>query len=208
VKDLTTQLWKKIMIGLGVSSLLLAGCNNNEGAENTDKPEENAQEEQTDETTNPLEEQTAQILEEASDMEEAKDIPEEEKQAILDAFNEYIESFNDEDVERYMATLSKTPVNFTLEDEEEAVNNVFSKLDVRRKASNVKIINYQGKKADVYAELEVTTKDPNSDREATTTGRQLTIFQKTDEGWKVSMIRVMQDSGDKATDTESGTESE
>jgi ketosteroid isomerase-like protein len=207
---LTKQLWKKIMIGLGVSSLLLAGCNNNEGSEeNTDKPEENTQEEQTtEESANPLEEQTAQILDDAAEMEEPADIPEEEKQAILDAFNEYIESFNDEDVERYMATLSETPVNFTLKEEEAAVNNVFSKLDVQREASNVKIINYQGKKADVYAELEVTTKDPNSDREATTTGRQLTIFQKTDEGWKVSLIRVMQDSGDKASDTETDTETE
>jgi ketosteroid isomerase-like protein len=196
------------MIGLGVSSLLLAGCNNNENAGNTDKPDESTQEEQTEESANPLEEQTAQILEEAKDMKEAADIPEEEKQAILDAFNEYIESFNDEDAERYMATLSKTPVNFTLEEEEAAVNNVFSKLDVRRKASNVKIINYQGKKADVYAELEVTTKDPNSDREATTTGRQLTIFQKTDEGWKVSMIRVKQDEGEDAADTESESETE
>ncbi|RIW39079.1 hypothetical protein D3H55_01625 [Bacillus salacetis] len=205
---MTTQLWKKFMIGLGVSSLLLAGCNNNENADNTDKPEENTQEEQTEETANPFEEETAAILEEAKNMEEAKDIPEEEKQAILDAFNEYIESFNDEDVERYMATLSDTPVNFTLEEEEAAVNNVFDKLDVRRKASNVKIINYQGKKADVYAELEVTTKDPNSDREAATTGRQLTIFQKTDEGWKVSMIRVKQDEGEEAADTESETDSE
>jgi hypothetical protein len=205
---MTTQLWKKFMIGLGVSSLLLAGCNNNENAENTDKPDESTQEEQTEEASNPLEEETAQILEDAKDMKEAEDIPAEEKQAILDAFNEYIESFNNENVERYLATLSKTPVNFTLEEEEAAVNNVFSKLDVRRKASNVKIINYQGKKADVYAELEVTTKDPNSDREATTTGRQLTIFQKTDEGWKVSMIRVKQDEGEDAADTESESETE
>ncbi|WP_421381492.1 DUF3225 domain-containing protein [Bacillus salacetis] len=206
---MTTQLWKKFMIGLGVSSLLLAGCNNNEGTENTDKPEDNTQEEQTtEETANPYEEETAQILDDAQEMEEASDIPEEEKQAIMDAFNEYIESFNDEDVERYMATLSETPVNFTLEEEEAAVNNVFSKLDVRRKASNVKIVNYQGKKADVYAELEVTTKDPNSDRQATTHGRQLTIFQKTDEGWKVSMIRVMQDPEEKAAESESESDSE
>ncbi|WP_052302387.1 hypothetical protein [Bacillus sp. SG-1] len=197
---MTTQLWKKIMIGLGVSSLLLAGCNNNEqGAENTDKPEETQEE-----ATNPLEEQTAQILEDAENLEEAKDVPQEEKQAILDAFNEYIESFNDEDVDRYLATLSDTPINFTLEEEEAAVNNVFSKLDVRREASNVKIINYQGKKADVYADLEVVTKDPDSDKQATTSGKQLTIFQKTDEGWKVSMIKVMKnkDESESASDSE------
>ncbi|MGM0843762.1 MAG: hypothetical protein ACQEUT_02210 [Bacillota bacterium] len=187
---MTKQLWKKFMIGLGVSSLLLAGCSNNEqGADETDKPEENAQE-QTEE--NPPVDQKTVLLEEASKLEEAEDIPEEEEQAILDAFNEYIESFNDEDVERYMATLSETPVNFELEKEEEAVNNVFSKLDVRREASNVKIVNYSGKKADVYADLEVVTKDQEGDREATTTGKQLTIFQKTDDGWKVSMIHVKQ----------------
>ncbi|MGD6804744.1 nuclear transport factor 2 family protein [Rossellomorea vietnamensis] len=186
---MTTQLWKKFMIGLGVSSLLLAGCNNNEGADDTDKPEENT-EEQAEET--PAEDQTSVLLEEASELEEAEDVPEEEKQAILDAYNEYIESFNAEDVERYMATLSETPVNFELEKEEEAVNNVFSKLDVRREASNVKIVNYSSKKADVYSDLEVVTSDPESDREATTTGKQLTIFQKTDDGWKVSMIKVKQ----------------
>ncbi len=177
------------MIGLGVSSLLLAGCNNNEGADDTDKPEENT-EEQAEET--PAEDQTSALLEETSELEEAEDVPEEEKQAILDAYNEYIESFNAEDVERYMATLSETPVNFELEKEEEAVNNVFSKLDVRREASNVKIVNYSSKKADVYSDLEVVTSDPESDREATTTGKQLTIFQKTDDGWKVSMIKVKQ----------------
>jgi ketosteroid isomerase-like protein len=183
------------MIGLGVSSLLLAGCNNNEGTSNENQPEENAQE-QTEETeeqpaVNPLEEQNAKILKDAASLEEAENIPEEEKQAILDAFNKYIESFNEENVEEYLSTLSETPVNFTLEDEEEAVNNVFQKLDVTRKASNVKIINYQGKKADVYAELDVTTKDPNSDRQAETSGKQLTIFQKTDDGWKVSMITAL-----------------
>ncbi|MGF2617951.1 nuclear transport factor 2 family protein [Rossellomorea vietnamensis] len=186
---MTKQLWKKFMIGLGVSSLLLAGCNNNEGADDTDKPEENT-EEQAEET--PAEDQTSALLEETSELEEAEDVPEEEKQAILDAYNEYIESFNAEDVERYMATLSETPVNFELEKEEEAVNNVFSKLDVRREASNVKIVNYSSKKADVYSDLEVVTSDPESDREATTTGKQLTIFQKTDDGWKVSMIKVKQ----------------
>ncbi|WP_456273233.1 hypothetical protein [Bacillus sp. AK031] len=189
---MTTQLWKKFMIGLGVSSLLLAGCNNNEGTSNENQPEENAQE-QTEEQpeVNPLEEQNAKILKDAGALEEAENIPEEEKQAILDAFNKYIESFNEENVEEYLSTLSETPVNFTIEDEEEAVNNVFQKLDVRREASNVKIINFQGKKADVYAELDVTTKDPNSDRQAETSGKQLTIFQKTDDGWKVSMITAL-----------------
>lgn len=186
---MTTQLWKKFMIGLGVSSLLLAGCSNNEGADEADKPEENT-EEQAEEA--PAEDQTTALLEETSELKEAEDVPEEEKQEILDAFNEYIESFNDEDVERYLASLSETPVNFDLEKEEEAVNNIFSKLDVRREASNVKIVNYSGKKADVYADLEVVTSDPESDREATTTGKQLTIFQKTDDGWKVSMIKVKQ----------------
>ncbi|MCA1065360.1 hypothetical protein QTG56_07170 [Rossellomorea sp. AcN35-11] len=196
---MSKQHWKKIMLGIGMSTLLLGACGSDE-----EKKEENGN---STEEVNPSEDpstdeaaslnQMTQIVEDAGALEEAEGIPEEEKTAINGAFNQYIDAFNEEDYDSYMSVISKTPVNFKYEDEERYVKQIFDSVDSKRTVENVKIINYaNGKKADVYAEIEATTKDPNSDKEVTRSGKQVTVFHKKEDGWKVAAIFFLATEGE------------
>ncbi len=177
------------MMGIGMSTLLLAACGGEE-----EKKEETKETEQVKPSEDPKTDEAAslnqmtQMLDDSSTLKEAEGVPDEEKKEITDTFNQYIESFNNEDFESYMSVISKNPINFKYEDEERYVKRIFDQVDSKRTAENVKIINYSAKKADVYAEIEATTKDPKSDKEVTRSGKQVTVFQKKDDGWKVSAI--------------------
>lgn len=188
------------MLGIGMSTLLLGACGADE-----EKKEEKDTAKKTEEVS-PSEDpatdeaasltQMTQIVEDASELKEAEGIPAEEKSAIDAAFNQYINAFNEEDFDSYMSVISKTPVNFKYEDEERYVKQIFDTVDSKRKVDNVKIINYAGKKADVYAEIQATTKDPNSDKEVTRSGKQVTVFHKKDDGWKVAAIFFLASEGE------------
>ena len=188
------------MLGIGMSTLLLGACGADE-----EKKEEKDTAKKTEEVS-PSEDpatdeaasltQMTQIVEDASELKEAEGIPEEEKTAINAAFDQYINAFNEEDFDSYMSVISKTPVNFKYEDEERYVKQIFDSVDSKRTVDNVKIINYAGKKADVYAEIKATTKDPNSDKEVTRSGKQVTVFHKKDDGWKVAAIFFLASEGE------------
>jgi ketosteroid isomerase-like protein len=188
------------MLGIGMSTLLLGACGadeeKKEDKETSKKTEEVSPKDDpaTDEAASLT--QMTQIVEDASELKEAEGIPAEEKSAIDAAFNQYINAFNEEDFESYMSVISKTPVNFKYEDEEHYVKQIFDSVDSKRKVDNVKIINYAGKKADVYAEIEATTKDPNSDKEVTRSGKQVTVFHKKEDGWKVAAIFFLASEGE------------
>ncbi|MGM0867015.1 MAG: hypothetical protein ACQEWF_20285 [Bacillota bacterium] len=196
---MSKQHWKKIMLGIGMSTLLLGACGADEEKkeENTNSTEEvkPSEDPATDEAASLN--QMTQIVEDASELKEAEGIPEEEKTAINEAFDQYINAFNEEDFESYMSVISKTPVNFEYADEERYVKQIFDSVDSKRTVENVKIINYAaGKKADVYAEIEATTKDPNSDKEVTRSGKQVTVFHKKEDGWKVAAIFFLASEGE------------
>ncbi|OXS53597.1 hypothetical protein B0G93_1422 [Bacillus sp. V-88] len=197
---MSKQHWKKIMLGIGMSTLLLGACGadeeKKEDKETAKKTEEVSPKDDpaTDEAASLT--QMTQIVEDASELKEAEGIPAEEKSAIDAAFNQYINAFNEEDFDSYMSVISKTPVNFKYEDEERYVKQIFDSVDSKRTVENVKIINYAGKKADVYAEIQATTKDPNSDKEVTRSGKQVTVFHKKDEGWKVAAIFFLASEGE------------
>ena len=188
------------MLGIGMSTLLLGAC----GADEEKKEEkEAAKTEEVSPKENPATDEAAslnqmtQVVEDASALEEAEGIPEEEKTAINAAFDQYINAFNEEDFDSYMSVISKTPVNFKYEDEERYVKQIFDSVDSKRSVDNVKIINYAaGKKADVYAEIKATTKDPNSDKEVTRSGKQVTVFHKKEDGWKVAAIFFLATEGE------------
>ncbi|WP_113970428.1 hypothetical protein [Rossellomorea aquimaris] len=196
---MSKQHWKKIMLGIGMSTLLLGACGADEEKkeENTNSTKEvkPSEDPATDEAASLN--QMTQIVEDASELKEAEGIPEEEKTAINAAFDQYINAFNEEDFESYMSVISKTPVNFEYKDEERYVKQIFDSVDSKRTVENVKIINYAaGKKADVYAEIEATTKDPNSEKEVTRSGKQVTVFHKKEDGWKVAAIFFLASEGE------------
>ena len=187
------------MLGIGMSTLLLGAC----GADEEKKEESAKKTEEVSPSEDPATDEAAsltqmtQIVEDASALEEAEGIPDEDKTAINAAFDQYINAFNEEDFESYMSVISKTPVNFKYEDEERYVKQIFDSVDSKRTVDNVKIINYAaGKKADVYAEIKATTKDPNSDKEVTRSGKQVTVFHKKEDGWKVAAIFFLASEGE------------
>ncbi|MCA1060790.1 nuclear transport factor 2 family protein [Rossellomorea aquimaris] len=197
---MSKQHWKKVMLGIGMSTLLLGAC----GADEEKKEEKDtAKTEEVSPKEDPATDEAAslnqmtQVVEDASALEQAEGIPEEDKTAINAAFDQYINAFNEEDFDSYMSVISKTPVNFKYEDEERYVKQIFDSVDSKRSVDNVKIINYAaGKKADVYAEIKATTKDPNSDKEVTRSGKQVTVFHKKEDGWKVAAIFFLASEGE------------
>jgi ketosteroid isomerase-like protein len=182
------------MLGIGMSTLLLAACGGDEEAKKDNKEDTEEVQESKNPKNDPATDEAAsltqmtQIVEDAGALKEAEDIPAEEKTAITETFNQYIDAFNAENFESYMSVISKTPVNFKYEDEKRYVKQIFDSVDSKRTVKNMKIINYAGKKADVYAEITATTKDPKGGKEVTRSGKQVTVFHKKDDGWKVAAI--------------------
>ncbi|MEI5907594.1 hypothetical protein WAK64_11060 [Bacillus spongiae] len=175
---------KTLIVGVSVSAFLLTACSEK------DKESVDTKEEVTEQT--PGNSEKSVLLEGVPNLEEV-DVPEEVKQEIVGDFQKYIDSFNNENVEEYMNTLSKTPINFKYEDQEEIVKEIFATMDSERKAENVKIVNYTAGRADVYAELTATTVQTDTGESVEESGKQLTIMNKTDDGWKVAAIFVTKD---------------
>ena len=84
---------KKWLLAL-VTALVLAACGDTDTAEDTAKTSEEI-----------IEEGTVGFEVLGESIEEASGVPAEEKEKILAAFNEYIEAFNAEDIDRYAKRL-------------------------------------------------------------------------------------------------------
>lgn len=120
-------------------------------------------------------------------IQEASDVPEQEKNEILSAFKEYIAAFNEKDLERYKNIISKNAEGFKYEDDIQAITEVFKQYDVNREAEDVTIVGYKEGEAQVFSTLKTQTKEIKTDAELAGVGRQVTVFVKEDQ-WKVSSI--------------------
>ena len=118
----------------------------------------------------------------------APDIPKEEEEKILAAFDEYIESFNSKDIDRYVQTLSKHPQGFDYEEDLEAAKKAFEQYNIERTPSDVTIVKYDEKEAQVFANLDIQMTELETDVELTSSGRQVTVFVKEDDAWKVTSV--------------------
>jgi ketosteroid isomerase-like protein len=188
---LSRQHWKRIALGIGMSSLLLlAACSEEDKEQGTEEPKQEDVEKAEEKSKDAAPQSNMELsMEDIGEIKEAEGIPAEDKQAILDSFNQYIEAFNQEDIETYMKVISKTPINFTYEEEEKYVKSIFDQVDSKRTTENTTIINYAGKKADVYSEITAVTTDPDNGKEATRSGRQVSVFHKDGDGnWKLAAI--------------------
>lgn len=120
-------------------------------------------------------------------VEEAQGVPAQEKEAIIVAFNQYIEAFNAHDIEQYIATLSDKK-GLNLDEEREAVATAFASYDVERKAEDVTIIKYSEAEANVFATLNIDLVEKDTGAELSSVGRQVTVFAKEEDGWKVASV--------------------
>lgn len=121
-------------------------------------------------------------------IQEAANVPEKEQTAVLDAFNEYIEAFNAEDIDRYLSVISKKPEGFNYEDDKKMVIETFENYDTVRTADDITIIEYNDKEAQVYANLHIALHEPGSGAKLDRNGRQVTVFAKEEGKWLVTSV--------------------
>lgn len=162
-------------IGMIIAALLLAGCGN-------------AEEASTQQPDTILNEKTISYELAGDQVTEAKSIPKDEKKALLAAFDEYIEAFNAADIDRYMATISKTPQGFDYDEDKEAAEEVFATYEVNRQAEDITIIEYDANSAQVFANLTIDMEEDASGATLSSSGRQVTVFEKEDGSWKVTSV--------------------
>ncbi|WOV88322.1 nuclear transport factor 2 family protein [Sporosarcina oncorhynchi] len=127
------------------------------------------------------------------EIEEAAGVPAQEKIALMDAFDTYIHAFNNEDVDEYMGTLSKKPKSFTIEEEQTYIEEIFADYEINREATDVTIVKYAEDEAQVFSNLNTKLKQKSTALETSRTGRQVTVFAKEDDEWKVTSVYYMED---------------
>lgn len=157
---------------LPVLFLILAGCNN----------------ENSDEKKSKSEESNVGFEMSGDNIEEVKDIPEKEKEKIIAAFQEYIDSFNAEDINRYKKTLSENAEGFNYEEDVQAAQDAFKKYDINKKSSDITIVKYSDKEAQVFSKIVTDMTETSSKAQLSYSGRQVTVFVKEDDDWKISSI--------------------
>jgi len=133
------------------------------------------------------------------EVQKATNVPANEEKAILAAFNEYIAAFNDKDINRYLNTLSKTPKGFNYDEDKELVEEVFDQSDTKRDVSNVTIAKYDTQEAQVFANMTTHSLQLKTNVEHESAGRQVTVFVKEDDKWKVTSVFYISDDSKSST---------
>ncbi|WP_108307337.1 DUF3225 domain-containing protein [Metalysinibacillus jejuensis] len=126
-------------------------------------------------------------------IEEAANVPADKKQEIIASFEEYINAFNDKDLTRYLATLSKNTKSFDYNEQEESVQLEFEQFDTTRTVDTVTIVKYKEKEAQVFANVGIARTEKASGQSVEVQGRQVTVLVPEDDTWKVSSIYFIAD---------------
>ena len=121
----------------------------------------------------------------------AADVPEEPAKKLLAAYKEYIAAFNAEDIERYMKMIAENPDGFDREEDQAALVQAFEDYDSMYETSDETIVKYEENRAEVFASLNVKMKAANSNDAVEQTARQVVIFKKENDEWKVSGVHLV-----------------
>ena len=179
---------KKIII-LAAALLILAACSDNEEVQNSGSANDNAPTDAQSVTDHGVVDKSNIGFEMAGgDIEEATNVPANEKEAILGSFNQYIHAFNEEDLDGYLGVISKNPEGFDYAQEKEVVKQAFEDYNTIRTANDVTIIKYEDKEAQVYANLDISLSQPESGTKLDRKGRQVTVFKKEEGKWVVTSV--------------------
>ncbi|GEK35103.1 nuclear transport factor 2 family protein [Kurthia sibirica] len=119
----------------------------------------------------------------------AVNIPQQDEQEILSAFQEYIDAFNAKDIKRYEKVLATSPQGFDLAEDLTSTKTIFANYDIHRTVENVTITDYSATSAFVYADIIIEVKQDNN--EAKDEGKQLTQFIKEDGQWRVTSLQAI-----------------
>lgn len=182
---------KKYLVAAGLI-LVLAGCSGEEAAENSNTSEDGNASAENNAVGHGIEDggEVGFTLDDEGNVQQAE-VPAEEEKAILASYKEYIEAFNAEDTERYMAVISENPEGFDRDEDKKALEEAFAAYDSTYTTSDETIVKYEAGRAEVYATIDVEMKDPNSDKSTGQTGRQVVVFKKEDGNWLVSALHFI-----------------
>ncbi|MGM9966416.1 nuclear transport factor 2 family protein [uncultured Rummeliibacillus sp.] len=163
--------------------------NKSEEQTNSDSSSADKNDQATTDATTTDDEKVGFELNSDGKVDEAKSVPADEKKAILAVFDEYINSFNDKDINRYGKTLSKSPKGFNYDEEIDYTKQAFKDYDVKRTAKNVTLKKYKENYAEVFANIKTTVKQ--DDQTFTQPLNQVTVMAKENGKWGISAVYVM-----------------
>lgn len=142
----------------------------------------------TDETADVIEQGTVGFEVSGGTVEEATGVPNDVKKDILAAFEEYMAAFKEKDIDRYAATLSPNASGFDYDDDIAEAATIFEQYEIQRTAEDVTIIKYSEQEVQVFAHVAIEMTQLETGAELSDKGRQVTVFVKEDESWKISSI--------------------
>lgn len=173
-----------------LAAAVLAGCSEEESNQAANSASDGETQNATQETHTAEEETTSA----KAPIEEAANVPEEESAAILAVLDQQVQAFNEKNIDAYMATISENPESFDYEEEKAYVEKVFHTFDATMTPSNATIIQYddEAETANVFMNMESTSKDSSSGKEVSQTTRQIMVFQKEEGGWKQVSLFAME----------------
>lgn len=188
----------KYMIVLALISILLSACASEEdrgGAGSVSDGETSSENNALEHGVKNQDQEQSDVGFEmsGSEIEEAQDVPADEKKAILAAFDTYMTSFNNEDFETYMSVIAKEPEGFDYKEEEEMIKKTFKEYKANRTAEDVTVIKYDKSQAQVFASLAISLEQESTGAKLDRTGRQVTVFAKEDGNWRVSSVYFIGD---------------
>ena len=179
----------KYMILFALTTLLLTACGN----DNAEKSAGSVNDGESSNESNALEHGVTEQSEVGFEMaggkiEEAKDVPKEERQAILTAFDTYMTAFNEEDLETYLSVIATNPEGFDYEEEKKFVEDTFAEYKVTRTAEDITLIKYDENQAQVFATLQMSLEQETTGAQVNRSGRQVTVFANEDGEWRVTSV--------------------
>lgn len=173
---------KKIVMML-LATFMLAACGDNEDAPKELSPEE---------AEKIIEKGTVGFEVADGNIEAAANVPAEEKENIIAAFNEYMDAFNEKDIERYKKTISPNAEGFDYEADIAEVEKVFDQYSkIERSATDVTIVKYEENEAQVFSNMKAEMVEKDTDIPLAGEARTVIVFVKESGAWKVSSVHSM-----------------
>lgn len=121
-------------------------------------------------------------------VEAAADVPADVEQDVKTALTEYINSFNDKDLQRFEKTVSQQDETYFTETMKEA-QAVFSKYSmIERKSEDVTISKYSEDRVEVFLNMTGRVVEAETELEMAASARQIIVLVKEDGTWKVSSV--------------------
>lgn len=124
-------------------------------------------------------------------VEEAENVPEDEKTAILKTFNQYIDTLNAGQVDEYLTTLSTD--NYDVDEERAAAEEMLASGELTRTPDDLTIVQYSEEEAQLFSTMKTVMKVKETGQEDARQGRQVTVLTKQDGDWKVKAVHYIGD---------------